>query len=543
MFRKTDEQGSMFTVESMFPGLLPDNDWSYSYRKHVLPLIVEDDFRHLYAEEGGKPNKPIKMQVSLLIFMGLEKHNWRGAEFQLPRRLDWMNAIGLPLGEANIDHTTLFKFFQKLENDDTARNLFETVTNKFIELCGTSVKKQRTDSFFIHGWLRILTRYGLLKETIRVFLEELNKESATLYDKTAPGLSKKYIAKNFDLTEKDRDKVKKRIKEMVRDMYILINEFENNEEIKEYKSFRILKDVFNQQCKVVETKEELSDIKIEIREKPEGEKIINTPHNTDAEYVRKNHQKVTGHKGFVTETCDKENKTQFITDINATASTKSDSKEVDDIEERLEDAEMKPEDLYGDAGFVNGKTILDSEKKGIQLEGPSAGRSQSFEEFHEEDRPLDVADFNISIDNETGKLTVENCPNNEIPIDQERSEKTGKVNVHFNIEKCASCSLMEKCPVRIGKNTVTLTIDAVAYAGALRHHQYMNDTDYRKECATRAGAEATVNEITNAHGMRKARHRKTSQIKLQMIIAGIACNVKRFIRHGETYAYLEPEGI
>ncbi|MCP3923938.1 MAG: hypothetical protein GY714_15275 [Desulfobacterales bacterium] len=543
MYRKTNEQGSLFTVDTVFPDLLPDDDWSYTYREHVLPLIVEKEFRHLYAKEGGKPNKSIQMQVSLLIFMGLEKHNWRGAEFQLPRRLDWMNAIGLPLGEANIDHTTLFKFFQKLENDATTRNLFETVTNKFIELCGTSVKKQRTDSFFIHGWLKILSRYGLFKETIRVFLEELNKKSVELYEKTASGLSKKYIAKSFDLTEKDHDKVKKRIKEMARDMYILIHEFENNEKIKNYESFRILNDVFNQQCKVVETEEELSDIEIEIRERPEGKKIINTPHNTDAEYVKKNYQKVTGHKGFVTETCDGDNETQFITDINVTASTKSDSKEVNDIEERLEDAEMKPEDIYGDAGFVNGKTILDAEEKGMQLEGPSAGRSQSFEEFQGEDRPLDAADFKTSVDNKTGELNVDNCPNNEMPKDQERSKKTGKVNVHFDIKKCATCTLKERCPVKIGKNTATVTIDEIALAGSLRHHQYMNDSDYRKECATRAGAEATVNEIANAHGMRKAKHRKTSQIKLQMIIAGIACNVKRFIRHGEKYGYLDLQSV
>ena len=53
-----------------------------------------------------------------------------------------------------------------------------------------------------------------------------------------------------------------------------------------------------------------------VREKPKGEKIINSPHKTDAEYVRKGNQKVTGHKGFVSETCDEENKTQFITDVN-----------------------------------------------------------------------------------------------------------------------------------------------------------------------------------------------------------------------------------
>jgi len=52
------------------------------------------------------------------------------------------------------------------------------------------------------------------------------------------------------------------------------------------------------------TKEEASEPKIEIRKKPVGDKIISSPHNTDAEYTRKRKQTVVGHKAFVTETCD-----------------------------------------------------------------------------------------------------------------------------------------------------------------------------------------------------------------------------------------------
>ncbi len=46
----------------------------------------------------------------------------------------------------------------------------------------------------------------------------------------------------------------------------------------------------------------------------------------------------------------------------------------------------------------------------------------------------------------------------------------------------------------------TLTIDEASYAGAVRHHRYRGNTDYRKRCAIRAGAEATVSEMVRAHG-------------------------------------------
>lgn len=145
MFRKTSTQTSLFQVENFFPGALPDNDWAFIYRDRILPLIDEDMFRHLYSESEGRPNAPIRAMVSLLIFMGSDELTWRNAEFLYPRRLDWLIATNTPIGEAKIDHTTLFKFYQRLENDNTCAQLFVTLTNEFLEMCGTSLKKQRTD--------------------------------------------------------------------------------------------------------------------------------------------------------------------------------------------------------------------------------------------------------------------------------------------------------------------------------------------------------------------------------------------------------------
>jgi len=64
----------------------------------------------------------------------------------------------------------------------------------------------------------------------------------------------------------------------------------------------------------------------------------------------------------------------------------------------------------------------------------------------------------------------------------------------------------------------------------------MEDPEYRKECAVRAGAEATVSELTRAHGARKSRHRGAVRTHLQITFAAIACNVKRFIRHAQQCA-------
>ena len=84
----------------------------------------------------------------------------------------------------------------------------------------------------------------------------------------------------------------------------------------------------------------------------------------------------------------------------------------------------------------------------------------------------------------------------------------------------------------------TLSIDEASYAGDTRHHQYMENGEYRKQRTIRAGAEATVSEMVRAHGMRRSRHRTEGRTRLQLIFAAIACNVKRFIRHGIFYGYV-----
>ena len=120
MYKSTSPQLSFLEPEILIPGILPKDDWSHIYEEKVYPRIDEDKFKHLYKEKGGAPNKSIKLLISILIFMVIEKLNWREAEFQFQRRIDWLNATHTAFGEACEDYTTLFKFFQRLERDETA---------------------------------------------------------------------------------------------------------------------------------------------------------------------------------------------------------------------------------------------------------------------------------------------------------------------------------------------------------------------------------------------------------------------------------------
>ena len=183
---------------------------------------------------------------------------------------------------------------------------------------------------------------------------------------------------------------------------------------------------------------------------------------------------------------------------------------------------------------------MELKEKNIELEGPTAGRSQSFESYESNKRPFDAGDFDTTFNEDQEILVVNQCPAKQIPRDQKRSKKTGKINVHFDRDTCSKCLKRDRCPVKIGKRVSTYTVDEVEYIGTVRHHKYMSNQEYRRECAIRAGVEGTVSELTRSHGVRRSRHRKRSRTRLQLTFAAISCNVKRFIRHGEHYGYLEP---
>ncbi len=85
-------------------------------------------------------------------------------------------------------------------------------------------------------------------------------------------------------------------------------------------------------------------------------------------------------------------------------------------------------------------------------------------------------------------------------IDQRRSEKTGKILVHFSSDSCISCIYREHCPIKIGVHKATLNVDEAQYAG------------------------------------RQSRHRNENGSRLQLILARISFNMKHFFRFTKSCA-------
>jgi len=53
-----------------------------------------------------------------------------------------------------------------------------------------------------------------------------------------------------------------------------------------------------------------------------------------------------------------------------------------------------------------------------------------------------------------------------MPLDQSRSDKIGKILVHFDLIVCSACRPNTRCPAKIGSRVSTLSVDETSYAGA-----------------------------------------------------------------------------
>ena len=58
-----------------------------------------------------------------------------------------MNATQAACDMNSIDHTTLYKFYNRIAEDDVAYELFKRLTAMFVLECNVSTKQQRVASF------------------------------------------------------------------------------------------------------------------------------------------------------------------------------------------------------------------------------------------------------------------------------------------------------------------------------------------------------------------------------------------------------------
>ncbi len=326
--------------------------WFNVFFDQITSKIDETIFTSLFDKTKGAPNSSIRTLIAMMIIK--DGQGWSDKELfeQCRFNLTVRKSMGiLNLDEVIPCESTYYLLRKRIveHQKDTSINLFTAVFNSItkaqileFEVSGKSI---RMDSKLIGSNIAFYSRYELIHKSFLKFLNAQPPKSLDLLSE----LEHKRIS---DLIKEDSSKTiyrstKAEIKDKLTDIGLLIFNILNlpNNAVST-QEFKTLETVFNQQFKCLENKE------IEIRPKEEiSAQSIQSPHDTECTFRKKNNEQTKGFSHNVTETCVPD-KLNLIADVQTEPASAADNSYVisatDNSQKLFED---KIENIHTDGAY------------------------------------------------------------------------------------------------------------------------------------------------------------------------------------------------
>jgi len=551
MFRPTDPQGSLLRVEYLLGAEKVrrlEKTWAKPFREQVLPLIKEERFAQMYCVDNGAPNKSLRTLVGLHLLKDQYDLTDEETLTALEWHTQWHYALDVVPDRAHVCRKTMHNFRARVLETEQGRELFDQIADGVAGLAKIDFGTQRTDSTHIVSNMMLLNRLGLFVKTIEGLLFKIER----MDPKRVKGLPEQFYDRYLDrrgyFADSKSSKARRRLDACAKDVYWLLERFKDDRKVCKLKQYQRLQRLFAEQCKLLdgcEPEPERVALKDPGSKAPEDKILthsMQSPADEDATYGHKG----KGYEAQITETCSGQNPFQVITDVAVTDSCQSDHTQTLPTIERLEEAGRKPQDLLGDAGYIDAENIKAAERSGVNLIGPVAGGPEKNELLHLHEFELDEADH------------ILHCPVGTVPhqvCTADKGPQETATKYSFDRSLCQACHLAAECPVMRKQKTEqgsnreeppasaadpTLTVTEKERIIALRK-QLQNTSEFKQAYKARSGIEATNSELKSTHGARKLRVRGRLRVELSLFLKTSASNVKRFLTYALSTGAVRPE--
>jgi hypothetical protein len=513
MFRRTSPQRPLFGVENRMAAEKRERltkTWAHAYRRQALEMIDEGRFAKYFDAEKGRPNKSVRMVVSVLVLKEIFDLTDAGALEQLEWNAAWHYALDLVPEDAHICQKTLHNFRTHLLNDDEGAGLFESTTARLIDKAGLSTRRQRQDSTHIVSNIKILTRLGLFVETITQFLEALRKEHPRLCAAVREEICGRYLDREGYFADARSSEAPRRLAEAALDAHWLVQRFVGHRSVSAMESFALLRRLYDEQC-VPPAEDE--PVRIELQERPSSSSL-QSPSDPDATYGHKG----KGYEVQIAETCAEQNPFQVVTAVSVNGANESDQRQMLPILEQTERTCGKaPAEMHADCSYGSGENIVAAREHGTELLAPIGSKASE---------GVALGDFELDA---TGEQVLR-CPTGQVPV-AHRTIRDGKIRLAvFADEICSECPLRGQCPTQKQDDTRVLTFTAAEAAVALRRVQ-QETPEFKERHKIRSGIEASNSELKRCHGLGKLRVRRRPRVALSARLKVLGLNIKRYVGH------------
>jgi hypothetical protein len=526
--------------------------WVLPFRDHILPLIDEHAFAPFFHASHGAPNRSIAVVVGILLLKDIFDFTDEEAldHFAFDRR--WHIALDVLDKDISCCQKTLHNFRALLRQHDKARQLFEQLTDRLLDLLDLDTQRQRLDSTHCQSNFASLRRLAIFCETSRLFLRRLQRHHKSDYAALPEQLRLRY---HTDKGSKTRyhgaatEVGRRRLAVVARDLFRLVQLFQTHNDIASWPEFAALQRVLTEQCDVLpEPQQPLADdddlalgpVPVRIRE-PKGvpSSSLQTPHDPDATYGKQG-------QGYEVQICETfgnhseedPDKPELLTHVEVTPSCQNDNRVTVPIIKNLKARDIQPAQLEVDSNFTSSEVIKQAHELGTDVNGPVMGNK---------DLPppdeVTVGDFRVDLEDPSKSRCPAGHPLSaqtveEPPVPQTAAEATQqptdppvrRISLAVIATVCLSCAQAATCPTKAGKGehkgerVVKTTEDDLICA---RRRRYETTAEFKERQAWRAGIEATNSELKRAHGLRKLAVRGRERVKVAVYLKALACNVKR----------------
>lgn len=488
--------------------------------EEVNEILSLEDFAPLYSDDGRGALCPIILGL-VVIFQFLENIPDREAAKWARVRLDWKYALHVPVTWEGFHYSSLSYFRQRLLEHGEERLLFEKVLG-WVRGHGLLKKqgKQRTDSTHVLGQVAKLSRLEMLWETLRVALRAMERVAEGWYQKRIPATFHKAYSERQSDWQLSQKQVQVETKRAGQDGFWLLDEIERDspEAVQQLGEVETLQTVWEQTfMRPKGGSGGGGQVRLRPSRRGQRKEIIPTPHEREARWTVKRGYEWIGYKLQVTETVEAEAGQTFVTDIDVCAANEGDSEAIETIQRRLMRQGLAPREQIVDASYISGKNITTSQRRGIELVGPTLPDTSR--------KPAGFRQRDFEIDWEAESVA---CPQGRTSIGWHPRDDAYQQGIYVSFGKqCHECPARQQCAP--GKSGRTLFLNA--YFEALQtRRQEQQSPHFQERMKQRAAIEGTISALVRKHGARRARYRGQEKVRLQSLAIGAAHNVKNAAR-------------
>ena len=333
MIRKTSVHGTLNLISNVDNYLTEktrekyhnETEWFNVFLSQVTNRIEEDIFFPLYCSDNGAPNAPIRVMFAMLVLK--ERAGWSYDALQ-------ENSLGnifvrRALGLFNFDdivpcRATIFNFLKRLREyeietgEDLFKKAYEAVTQGQILEFNVMGNKTRMDSALIGSNIKWLSRFELIYETLRYAYSKTKIELIGLLTESELETLKEMAGERSDAVSyrSTTPELKSKIESFGPLYHKIIKVMQESKN----EAIETLRKVFDQQYEVVgDSVNPLPAEKIKASS-------IQSPHDTDCHFNRKNDQEVKGYTANIIETNNPDNLVNLITSATIAPASTHDSK-------------------------------------------------------------------------------------------------------------------------------------------------------------------------------------------------------------------------